>query len=358
VLKLCKTSVTSSPFGYISSRLRLLRRRAVVTTTALILMLVCALILSACGGEENNKVYTVGVFVGSQSQISRFDGLKEGLKNLGYQEGKNLRYELLQLPEGLSQEQLQTRLKDFIGKNYDAYWISNGSGAEMLKQAGLNKPAVVSSFADPIERGLVKSLDAPGTNLTGIDSANTELTLKRLGWLNRLNSALRIKSVYLLYDDKSSSQVAYLDRIRQLAAQYNFGLVEKTISSPADFKQVVSQFKATEAQAILSVGISSIGSNLDRPTLVNVLEREKLILIGGDRSHLEMGAVLVYGASYFDLGRQSAGLVTRLLRGNNPADIAVQSPNRVELVLNQKVADRLGLKFPEVLLTSADEILK
>jgi putative tryptophan/tyrosine transport system substrate-binding protein len=330
--------------------------RFVVTTALLVCALLLSLVLSACG-EENNKVYTLGVFVGNKSQISRFDGLKEGLKNLGYQEGKNLRYEILS-SEDLSQEQFQSRVKEFISKNYDAYWISSGSGAEMLKQAGLNKPAVVSSFADPIERGLVKSLDAPGTNLTGIDSANTELTLKRLGWLNRLNFALRIKSVYLLYDDKSSSQVAYLDRIRQLAAQYNFGLVEKTISSPADFKQVVSQFKATEAQAILSVGISSIGVNVDQPTLTNVIEREKLILIGGDRSQLEMGAVLVYGASYFDLGRQSAGLVTRLLRGNNPADIAVQSPNRVELVLNQKVADRLGLKFPDVLLTSADEILK
>lgn len=316
--------------------------------------LILLVLLSACGEQEN--IVEVGVYLDTATQLQRIDGLKEGLKTFGYLEGKNIRFQQL---NGFDFEQgrLEGAVKDFIGKNYKVYWTTNGSAADLLKKAGLAKqPLVVSSFSDPVARGLVQSIEQPGTNMTGIDSINTELTIKRLNWLAKTDSAIR--SIFLLYDQGSSSQTKYLPVIRKEAARLNLKLVEKPLSGRANGTEVMRQLKAREAQAILTVGIAPLNQMLDAKELKMIVEREKLALIGGDRSHFDSGALIIYGSSYYEVGRQSAPFVSKILNGANPAQIPLEQPKKIELILNQKLATELGYKFSEALTLAADEVIK
>ncbi len=266
------------------------------------------LVLAACG--EQDKAAEIGVYIDNAIQIPRFDGLKEGLKGLGYVEGRNIRFQVLNGVGTLQEQAKNPALREFIDKNYQIYWTTNGTAAELLKQAGLVKqPLVVSGFSDPVARGLVQSLDRPGANMTGVDSINTELTTKRLNWLLKFDPTIR--SVYLIYDSKSSSQTSYLAAIRAEAGRLGVKLIEKTASSKPESKSLLVNLKASEAQAILTVGISPLTQTLDETELKAVIEREKLVLIGGDRTHLELGALLTYGSSYNATGQQSSFLWTR-----------------------------------------------
>lgn len=319
-----------------------------------ILLLTSSLLLAACG--EQDKVYTLGVYLDNTTQASRIDGLKDGLKALGYQEGKNLKIDLVDGSK-LSNEQLKSAFKDLFDKNYDAYWATNGSAAELLKQQGYTRqPIVVAGFAEPVARGLIQSPERPGTNMTGVDSINVDLTLKRLGWLLKYDPT--ISKVYLLYDPNNQSQTSYLEKLRAEASRLKLTLLEKTLSSKAEAKTLLAQLKSSEAPALLTVGLAPISQFMDYNDLNNLVTREKMIVIGGDRNHIDAGALMVYGSTYYALGRQSASYVSKIFLGANPTDLPVLPPERVELVLNQKIADQLGRPFPEVVLSAADEVVK
>ncbi len=311
-------------------------------------------LLGACGNET--KVYTVGIYLDNVSQASRIEGLKDGLKAFGYTEGKNLRFEQVTGTDFNNPEQLKAALKDLAAKNYEVYWVNNGTAAETFKQAEIKQPLVVAGFTDPVARGLIQSVERPGTNMTGVDSINNGLTVKRLKWLIRLDPTIR--SIYLIFDPKSQSQVGYLSVIRAEANRLGITLLEKPLPSRQESKSILANFNAQEAQAILPIGGAPLAQSADPATLKMVIEREKLILIGTDRSHLEFGALLSYGGAYYALGKQSAIYISKILRGANPADLPVLQADQIELVLNQKLANQQNRQFSELLLSAADDIIK
>lgn len=320
----------------------------------LLILLGCAgLILTACG--EKAQVFELGIYLDSPSSSLKINGLKDGLKALGYSEGVSIHYNLLN-PAEFKAEQLPAKVSDFVARDYQAYWTGSNDGAIQLRQAGLKKPIIVAGLASPVQSGLIKSYYHPDSNINGVDSLDTELTLNRLNLILTFDPGIR--KIYLLYDPTSPVESNYLPTLRDEASRLGITLVEKPITSRQASKDVLSQLKANEAKAILTIGGRVLDDKLDLDLLKSVIVQEKLMLVGAERSDLDQTALFSYGGNYSGLGRQSATYVDRVLHGVSPAQIPILQPNQLELVLNQKIADQIGWKFDPDELGTADEVIK
>lgn len=330
----------------------LARLRPSIWLVTLPLLLCFNVLLSACG--EQNQVYDLGIYLDSPFINPKVQGLKDGLKALGYSEGSTIRYQIFD-PNNISQDQLPAKLKEFATRGYPVYWTSSNQGALELTQAGLNKPLIVAGLTNPVQSGLIKNYYQPATNLNGVDSLNTELTLNRLNLLLSFDPSIR--KVYLLYDAGSPSDIKYLETLRAEASRLGIALLEKPVQNKAASKEILSQLKASEASAILTVGDTVFEDKLDLDLLKSVVTNEKLVLVGLDRSDLDFGALFSYGSDFTGLGRQSAAYVDRIFHGVNPATMPLLQPTQLELVLNQKLAIQIERKFSDEEVATADEVI-
>ncbi len=313
-----------------------------------------SLLLTACGEQE--KVYNLGVYLPLASLSARLDGLKDGLKTLGYVEGKNIRYNLMSTEGMTTPEQVTTAFKDFAAKNYDAYWTISGVLAQAVKKAGTNQPIVTIGILDPVTTGLAESVERPGSNITGIFTLNNEQTTKRLGWMVKLNP--KMQKIYLPYNSKEPTRLTYVQSLKDEAERLGVTLLERPYTTTDEFLKIIDQFKATEAQGVLTIGINPLLVAPVIKKMRSVVEREKLILPGGEQDQFQAGAIFTYGANAFAVGRQSANYVHKALTGSNPATLPLLRPGKVEFLLNQSLADQFGISFPEVMLSAADEVIK
>jgi putative ABC transport system substrate-binding protein len=329
-----------------------------LTFFTLALVLPFSLFLGACGDSQQttNKSYNVGVYIDAPSlvNLSRLDGLKDGMKSLGYEEGKNIQYQVVQISKDTTSDQETAIMKDFAAKNYDAYWLMSSQPTLKLKTLVTQKPIIVAGMPDPVAVGLVKSMEKPGVNISGVDNLNLKLSSKRLELLVKIKPDL--KTVYLLYNPQSSNQKLYIQEVHDTAAKLGITLIDKTVTSKDESLKTVPNFSSKEAQAILTLGSNSYSTSKDE--LKMVVQREKLILVGTDRDNLNDGTLFSYGANNYELGKQSTEYLSKVLHGIDPATLSVLQAEKIEFIISKKVADQLGLQLPENVVSSADEVLK
>lgn len=327
--------------------------RAQIKSSLLVLIgIILPLLLSACA--EQSEVFELGVYIDRPNLMPRLEGLKDGLAALGYREGQSIRYHLLDSSK-LSAEQLEPALKEFAAKNYSAYWTISMTAAQPLqKYLSGRQPIISSGLSDPVQIGLIQSLDHPGANLTGVASRANELTATRLRWLVSFDPAIR--HIYLIYDSTNPAQLIHLVEVKEEALRLGVVLLERPLASKEEAKKVILGFTHQEAQAILPMGI--VPFSLAQAELKIVVLREKLVMVGGGLSNLEDGALFSYASDEFGIGRQSSTLVDQVLHKEDPAQLAILFPDKIELILNQKLATQLGKVFPERFVANADQIVK
>jgi putative ABC transport system substrate-binding protein len=257
-----------------------------------IALLLSVLVLAACGDAQNtNKVYNVGIYLDATSAtfLNRMEGMKEGMKALNYVEGKTIIYNVLNTT-GMTAEQEKAALNDLAAKNYDAYVVVSSQSAGKVKDLITKKPIVVAGFPDAVALGLIKSAEKPGGNMTGVENLNTELSPKRLEMLNRLDPS--IKSVYMLYNPTMQIQLLNLEKMQATAKELGINLIIKQVTNKEESKKIVSQFKYSEAQAVITIGLTSISVSADE--LKTIIPQEKMILVGMERANLDLGAMFSY----------------------------------------------------------------
>lgn len=147
----------------------------------------------------------------------------------------------------------------------------------------------------------------------------------------------------------------FLPTIKAAAAKRGITFVEKPVSK-FDTGKVIPQLKGSEAQGLICLEASILYS--DPQVLKNTVAQEKLQVVGVEKVNLDNGLLFTYGINNFAMGRQTAQFVDKALHGANVAELPIQNPDKLELALNQKVADQLGIKFPEAVLAAADQVLK
>ncbi len=305
----------------------------------------------AARAQQAAKSYRVAylVLLGDQDALI----VKQRLDELGYTEGKNLIFDFRSADGQL--ERLPQLAAEFVKTKPDV--IVTGFGTETAKAAQAATatiPIVFTSVGDPIGAGIVKSLNRPGANITGLSSQTTEVSGKRLQMLEELAPGIRIIAV-LLNPGYPFTAVA-LPELRNAADARGLRL---EICEVRTFDQL-----PTSLDAAVKAGATGL-TILETPTLlgfrrqiVDLAAKLRLPAIYTNRDFVSAGGLLSYGADRGQLSRRAAEVVDKILKGERPGDIPIEQPTKFELVINLKTAKTLGLDVPLKLLATADEVIE
>jgi putative ABC transport system substrate-binding protein len=215
-------------------------------------------------------------------------------------------------------------------------------------------PIVMATGADPVGFGLVQSLSHPGGNVTGLANFAEELASKQLDVIRELLPQL--SRVAALINVGNPLHVPQLREIRAAAAKASLALVHFEYRVPEDFERAFTEFVGAKADAVLIPPDTTFSSNVLR--IAELAARARLPATYGDRRAVESGGLLSYGPNVVENYRRSAIYVDKILKGAKPADLPVEQPTKIELVINLKTAGALGLTVPPSLLIRADEVIE
>jgi ABC-type uncharacterized transport system substrate-binding protein len=279
--------------------------------------------------------------------------VKQRLAELGYAEGKNLIFDF-RSAEG-HPERLPQIAVDFVKTNPDVIVAGFGTATAKAAQAATASiPVVFTSVGDSIGSGIVKSLNRPGGNITGLHAQAAEIAGKRLQILEELSPGIRIVAA-LLEPDAPFTSVA-LPELKS-AADARGQRLEICEVRTAD-RLAISIEAAAQAGATGLVMLETPLLLGLRQQIVDLAAKLQLSAVYNNREFVEAGGLLSYGPDRRQLYRRAAELVDKVLKGEKPADIPVEQPTKFELVINLKTAKSLGVEVPDKLLALADEVIE
>jgi putative ABC transport system substrate-binding protein len=279
--------------------------------------------------------------------------VKQRLADLGYAEGKNLIFDFRSAEGHL--ERLPQIAVDFVKTNPDVIVAGFGtSTAKAAQAATASIPVVFTSVGDPIGSGIVKSLNRPGGNITGLHAQAAEIAGKRLQILEELSPGIRIVAA-LLEPDAPFTSVA-LPELKS-SADARGQRLEICEVRTAD-RLAISVEAAAQAGATGLVMLETPLLLGLRRQIVDLAAKLRLSAVYNNREFVEAGGLLSYGADRRQLYRRATELVDKILKGEKPADIPVEQPTKFELVINLKTAKALGIDVPDRLLALADEVIE
>ena len=307
------------------------------------------LIQAALPGEAaDRRPYRIGVLNEAlAANHPTVEGLKAGLRDLGFEEGRHVVFDI-RFSKG-DPKSIAPAAQALVKEGVDLLFTSNESATRAAQAATQTIPIVFTLVGDPVAAGAVKQLARPGGNLTGISSLTSDLMPKRLEILKTLYPAVR--RVWFIHDATDPAGAAALKKGLEAARQLR---IELTPLGVADAPHVVAVLKTLQpGDALLAP--DQDGFAIGASMLEKSLEARVPVMFPSSL-WIEHGGLVSYGPDYYAQGLQAARLVAKILRGRRPADLPVESADRVYLTLNVKTAVRFGLSVPSKVLFRADAI--
>jgi putative ABC transport system substrate-binding protein len=305
----------------------------------------------AARAQQTTKSYRVAylaLVAGRDSTI-----IRQRLGELGYTEGKNLIFDH-RSAEGRS-ERLTQLAAEFVRSNPDVIVAGFGTlTAQALQAATASIPVVFASVGDPIGAGIVKSLNRPGSNITGLTSQASEITGKRLQILEELIPGTRIVAV--IRNPETPFTALALQELRNAADTRGLRLEVFEIRTADQLPTSIGAAVRAGATALITLEDPLLQSL--RGQMAEFTMRGRLPSIYGNRDFVDAGGLLSYGTDRRQQYRRAAEMVDKILKGEKPADIPVEQPTKFELVINLKTAKALDLVIPDKLIALADEVIE
>jgi len=308
--------------------------------------------LNGYAQAQRAKVYRVGVIHQGGPYYVGVDGLKEGLKELGFAEGRDYVLETHDLRGDLKAALEAARSLE--REKVDLIYTEASSVSLAVKRATVAIPIVFAVGSDPIVDGLVESYAKPGGRLTGVHVHSDDLVAKRLEILKAMLPNLR--RVVTFYDPSNPLAIAGAKLAEEAARRLNVELVEHRIASVEELRRGVEALKAKEADAFFYINDAMVTSQAQ--FIVDIARARRLPTMFFEYDLVKQGALAAYGTSYYEAGRLSARYVQRVLTGSDPKNMPVELLSTVKLVLNLKTAREIGLTIPQAVLLRADEVIQ
>jgi putative ABC transport system substrate-binding protein len=318
-------------------------------------LLAILVVLVGCVGMAEAgqaKVYRMGVILQGGSLYQVVDGLRDGLKELGLEEGKHLVLEIRDTKGDL--KAVEQAARNLEREKVNLLYAINTSVTIAVRRATAGIPIVFFAGTDPVAMGLVDSFANPGGRLTGVHSLVTDLTAKRLEILKEILPKLR--RVVTFYDPGNpvAREASRLGReaARRLPVEFD----ERHVASVKELQAGMQVLKAGEMDAYFEVSDAMVLSQAQ--LIIDTARVKRLPTMFIERSQVVKGGLASYGVSFHEAGRLSAKYVQRILAGTNPKDLPVQGVDKLELVLNLRTAQEIGLTIPPSVLGKADKVIK
>jgi putative ABC transport system substrate-binding protein len=288
----------------------------------------------------------------AQSYAPSLAAFLKGLGEAGYVDGRNVTIEY-RWAEGQN-DRLPALAADLVQHQVAVIAATSTPAALAAKAATTTVPIVFETAADPIQLGLVASLNRPGGNVTGVTQSNLEIAPKRLELLHELLPAARIMTLLV---DPSNPAVAEITASEMLAAARTLGLELHVLnaSTESDFDAVfakISQLRASGLVIRTAIFVSRSGQ------LAALAARHAVPSVSAGRAFVMAGGLISYGGDIVDAYHLTGGYVGRILKGEKPADLPVQQATKIELRINLKATKALGVTVPLTLLGRADEVIE
>jgi len=277
---------------------------------------------------------------------------RQGLKELGWIEGRNIDIEL-RWPGG-DVERAQTFAKELVGLRPDVLLVRTTPAADALKKETSTIPIVLVNVVEPVEQGFVQSLARPGGNITGFTNFEESVGGKMLQLLKEVDP--RIKRVAVIYNPQTAPFGGlYFRSMESAASVLGVETVTLLVQSAADIEAAITAFARQPGGGVVAIPDSFTVHHRD--LLIALAARNRLPAIYA-YVQASMGGLMTYTVDTRDLMHRAAGYINRILKGEKPAELAVQQPARFNLVINLKTAKALGLTVPQTLLVAADEVIE
>jgi len=333
---------------------KVVRNRLSAANPALAL---CAVLFALCvsaQAQQPAKIPRIGFLVsGSPSAyVSRTEAFRQGLRELGYLEGKTIAIEY-RYAEGLTSP-LPDLIADLIRVNVEIIVTSSTPATLALKNGTKTIPIVFVAVSDPVGSGLAVSLARPGGNLTGLSNQLVDLVGKDLELLKQ--AVPKISRVAVLGSTANPDRAELRKPIEVVARSLGVQLQVVDIGEPKDLDGAFSQMTKGRADAVLLRGGALLTDQ--RIRIAELAVRNRLPTIRWDLPFAEAGGLMSYGPSSADMFRRSATFVDKILKGAKPADLPIEQPTKFELVINLKTAKQIGLTIPPNVLVRADRVIR
>jgi putative ABC transport system substrate-binding protein len=304
--------------------------------------------------QQPTKITPIGFLAGAPLSVNaaRIEAFRQGLRELGYVEGKNIVVEWRsadgkfdRLP-ALAAELV--RLKVHI-------IVTNGTApTRAAKEATNTIPIVMSNDSDPVASGFVASLARPGGNITGLSTLAPELSGKRLEILREVVPKLSRVAVL-----GTSTSPGYAPELREIEPAAKAFKVQLQYLDVLDIKDIETAFRAASkgrADAVLTLTSGILNSQ--RAQIVELAVKNRLPAIYHNSQFVEDGGLMFYGVNLLDLNRRAATYVDKILKGAKLGDLSVEQPKKFEFIINLTAAKQIGLTIPPNVLARADKVIK
>lgn len=304
--------------------------------------------------QQPDRMRRIGVLLGRAAADDpdiqgRTGALTQALQQLGWIEGRNLR---IDYRSGTSNADRARFMAELVALNPD---LIVASGAiEPLLQVTRTTPIVFVNVADPVGSGLVDSLARPGGNATGFAQFEYNLSAKWLELLKQI--APSVTRAAVLRDPAITAGIGQFAVIQSVAPSVGIDVSPVNVRNADEIERTVTAFARTANGGLIVT--ASASAAVHRKLIISLAARHKLPAVYYRRLYVTDGGLISYGLDFVDQWRQAAAYVDRILKGEKPADLPVQTPTKYELVVNLKTAKALGLTIPPSLLATADEVIE
>jgi len=307
----------------------------------------------AVRAQWSAKIPRIGFLrLGSRSsQASRVNALQTGLRELGYEEGKNVAIEFRWAE---TVEQLSEFAAELIHMNVDIIFATSSTEVGIVQQLTKTIPIVFATHADPIGVGHVASLHHPGGNSTGLSMLLTELSAKALEVLKEV--VPHAKRFGVFFTPTAPSHVPLLQAADAVRAKLGVAVHRMPVQSVDDFDAAFATMARERDDGVLVHGASLTATH--SVYLAQLTLKHRLPTMFTVRDNVEAGGLLCYGPDLLDLTRRAALYIDKILKGAKPADLPVEQATKFELVVNNKTAKAIGLTIPESFLLRADQVIE
>jgi ABC-type uncharacterized transport system substrate-binding protein len=315
----------------------------------------CVMLFALCDevpAQQSLKVPRIGYLTVAQRVSDRRDAFLQGLRDLGYVEGKTIVIEW-RFAEG-KEDRAPGFATDLVRLKVDIIVTAGPIPTRLAKEATTTIPIVMMQDTDPVGNGFVASLARPGGNITGLATLAPELSGKRLELLKEIvPKLLRIAVV---------GQSTYPGNAQNLKetelAGESFG-VKVQYLDVLNAKDIEIAFRgASKGHADAALILPGPLTNGQRIKIAELALKNRLPVMYSGREHMDVGGLMYYGPSFTDLSRRAATYVDKILKGAKPADLPVEQPTKFEFVVNLKTAKQIGLTIPPNVLARADRVIK
>jgi putative ABC transport system substrate-binding protein len=322
-------------------------------------MFVCisaALLLTSTRAEAQQpvKVPRVGYLSGGSlsTLAARIDAFRQGLRELGYIEGKNIAIEWRESKGDF--DRVRELADELVRLKMDVIVSPGPAVTRPLKQATSTIPIVMAQDTDPVGSGFVVSLARPGGNITGLAALAPEMGGKQLELLKEV--APRLSRVAILGNSNNPGDAQALRETVIAAGTVDVYLRYLDVLDPKEIESKFTTANKGHADAVLVLGNPIL--NAYRKRIVELAVKHRLPTAYTRPEYIDEGGLMYYGTNYNDLFRRAAGYVDKILKGAKPADLPVEQPTKFELIVNLQAAKQIGLTIPNKVLAKADRVIR